>query len=595
MKSGCMIITAGLNTGHRVSKNVGFMPIHNSEIADKFNLIADLLEILGDNPFRIRAYRTAARTVGSFSRNISDMIAANEDLTEFPGIGKDLAGKIKEIVETGTLALFEKLNKQLPPQLIKLMNISGLGPKKVARLYKELGIATLEQLKKAIETEKIYELEGFGEKTVQNLFAEIERLQQQGAQRIKLSVAQQYADSLLEYLKKVKGVKDISTAGSYRRRRETVMDLDILVTCRDSSAVMDHFTKYDEVQKIVSKGKTRSTVLLRSNLQVDVRAVPEESFGAALQYFTGSKEHNIEIRKIAIKKKYKVNEYGVFLGEKQVAGKNEEEVYEKLGLPYIEPELRENRGEIEAAQKNKLPGLITIDDIKGDLHVHSNYTDGHNTIKEMAEAAKKLGYSYLAVTDHSQHVTVAGGMKPADVKRQIKEINKIKINGITILKGAEVDILEDGTLDLPEEILKELDIRNCSVHYKFNLSKEKQTERIIRAMDNPYFNILAHPTGRLINERRPYEIDLEKIMKAAAQKNCILELNAHPDRLDLNDIYCKMAKDMGVKIVISTDSHRTDDLNFMQFGIGQARRGWLEPADVINTLSLTALKKILKK
>lgn len=554
-----------------------------------------MLEILGENPFRIRAYRNGARTVESITRNVSDMVANNEDLTEFPGIGKDMAGKIKEIVETGTFEMLEELKTHLPPELIKLMNISGLGPKKVAKLYKELNITNIGQLKDAINTGKIKEIEGFGDKTINNIVEEISRLEQKESQRIMLSTAKQYADSIIEYLKKAEGIKNVCVAGSVRRQRETIMDIDILVTCDNAKTVMEHFVRYDEVVKILSKGPTKSTVLLRSNLQVDVRAVPQESFGAALQYFTGSKEHSIALRKIAMKKKYKVNEYGVFRGEKQIAGKTEEEVYEKLGLPFIEPELRENRGEIEAALEGKLPKLITYKDIKGDLHMHTNYTDGHASISKMAQAAKQMGYKYIAITDHSQHVTVAGGMKPEIVRKQIKEIEGIDIKGLSILKGAEIDILEDGTLDLPDEILKELDVRVCSVHYKFNLSKDKQTERIIRAMDNPYFNILAHPTGRLINKRQPYDIDIEKIMKAAKERNCVLELNSFPDRLDLNDIYCKMAKEIGVKIVISTDSHRPGDMEFIHFGIAQARRGWLEPADVINTLPLISLKKIFKK
>jgi DNA polymerase (family 10) len=571
------------------------MPIHNSDIAEILNQVADLLEILGENPFRIRAYRNGSRTVGSFTRNASDMIANNEDLTQFPGIGKDMAGKIKQIVETGTFEMLENLKKHLPPELIKLMNISGLGPKKVAKLYKELNITNLDQLKAAIESQKILEVEGFGEKTIKNILEDIKRLEQKESHRTMISVVQEYANSIVEYLKKAEGIMEVSVAGSVRRQRETIMDLDILVTCKDALKVMDHFVKYDEVVKVLSKGLTKSTVLLRTNLQVDVRAVPQESYGAALQYFTGSKEHSIALRKIAMKKKYKVNEYGVFSGKKRIAGKTEEEVYNKLGLPYIEPELRENRGEIEAAFNGTLPKLITLNDIKGDLHMHTDYTDGHASITKMAQTAQQLGYKYIAITDHTQHVTIAGGLPPSELKKQIKEIASTEIKGISILKGSEIDILEDGSLDLPNDILKELDIRVCSVHSKFNLPKEKQTERIIKAMDNPYFNILAHPTGRLINKREPYEVDIEKIMNAAKERNCILELNSFPDRLDLNDIYCKMAKEMGVKIVISTDAHRPGDLEFMRFGIGQARRGWLEPSDVINTFSLSALKKILKR
>lgn len=571
------------------------MPIHNIDIADIFNQIADLLEILGENPFRIRAYRNASRTVSSFSKNISDMISANEDLTQFPNIGKDLAGKIKEIVETGTLQFLENVKKRLPAELIKLMNIPGLGPKKVAKLYKQLGVTSIDQLKASIESKKLFELEGFGEKTARNILEEIDRLQQKESERFMISIAQQYADSIVDYLKKAPGIKDVSIAGSLRRRRETVRDIDILVTCENSAKVMDHFVNYDEIQKVLSKGKTKSTILLRSNLQVDVRAVLHTCFGSALLYFTGSKEHNIELRKIAIKKKYKLNEYGVFKDDEQIAGKNEEDVYKSLGLPYIPPELRENRGEIEAAQNNSLPNLIAVEDIKGDLHTHTNYTDGQSSIDQMVRAAKKLGYSYIAITDHTQRTAVAGGLKPHELKRQLSEINKISIKGIAILKGSEIDILEDGSLDLPDDLLKQLDIRVCSIHHNFNFSKQKQTERIIRAMDNPYFNILAHPTGRIINKRDPYDIDIEKIMLAAKERNCAIELNSYPDRLDLSDIFCKMAKDIGVKIAINTDAHNTGHLNYIRFGIGQARRGWLEPADVINTLPLTKLKKLLNR
>jgi DNA polymerase (family 10) len=573
------------------------MPIHNSDIADVFNETADLLEIQGGNSFRIRAYRNAARTMQSLSKSVVELISHDGDLTGYPGIGKDLAGKIQEIVETGSFSLLEDLKKQVPQELSQLMKISGLGAKRVAKVYKELEISTPEQLKEAINSGRVRELEGFGKKTEQNILEEIERLEKEQTKRKKLTVAEEIAEPLMKYLKKADGIKDICIAGSYRRRKETVKDLDILVTCKRGSNIMDHFTGYEDVQKVVSKGKTRSTVLLRSNFQVDLRVVQQLSYGAALVYFTGSKEHNIAIRKIGIKKNYKLNEYGVFKGKKRVAGKTESEVYKKLSLSYIEPELRENRGEVEAAQKGKLPKLITLEDIKGDLHVHSKYTDGHNTIEEMALAAKKTGYKYIAITDHSQHVTVAGGLKARDLRKQLEEIDKIneKLKGITILKGTEVDILEDGSLDLPEEIIKELDLRVCSVHYKFNLSGKKQTERIIKAMDNPYFNILAHPTGRLINERDPYEMDMEQIIKAAKEKQCLLEINAHPDRLDLNDIYCKMAKDAGVKVAISTDAHQTEHLNYMRFGIGQARRGWMESEDVVNTKSVKQLKKLLSR
>jgi len=573
------------------------MPLHNSDIADKLNQTADLLEIQGDNPFRIRAYRNAARTVLSLSQPVAELIDQDGDLTRYPGIGKDLGGKIRQLVQTGRLDVLAELEKQIPGELSQLMDIAGLGAKRVARIFHELQISNLDQLKAAAMSGRLRDLEGFGEKTEQKLLEDIARLQQEKNQRTPLAVAEEIAHALVEHLKTGRGIKQIDVAGSYRRRKETVKDLDILVTCKSGSNVMDRFTQYEDVQKIVSQGTTRSTVLLRSDFQVDLRVVPQVCYGAALNYFTGSKEHNIAIRKMAVQRKFKLNEYGIFEGDTRIGGKTEAEVYRALDLPYIEPELREDRGEIQAAQAGGLPHLIERKHIRGDLHAHTKYTDGRHSIEEMARAARDLGYEYLAITDHSQHVTVAGGLKPRDVKKQLKEIDRVNetLEGITLLKGTEVDILEDGRLDLPDALLGELDLRVCSVHYKFNLSQQKQTERIIRAMDNPHFNILAHPSGRLINERDPYDVDMERIIKAARERGCLLELNAHPDRLDLNDIYCKLAKDVGAKVVISTDAHQLGHLHYMRFGIGQARRGWLEPQDVANTRTLKQLRKILQR
>ncbi len=574
------------------------MPIHNKDIADVFEQVADLLEIKGENQFRVRAYRNAARTVGDLSQNAADLIEQDKDLTEYPGIGKDLAGKIEQVIKTGKLELLDQLREELPGELSELMNISGVGPKRIAKIYKELDLSSLDELLKAAKEGKIRELSGFGRKTEENIIEEIERLTQEQSRRLKLAEAEQFTEPLVDYLKKSKEIKDIAAAGSYRRRKDTVGDLDVLVTCKEGSKVMDRFVNYEDVEKVVSKGKTRSTVLLRSGFQVDLRVVPQVGYGAALMYFTGSKDHNIAVRKIAVSKNYKLNEYGLFKGEKRVAGKTENQVYEKLGLSFIEPELRENRGEIEAVRDGKgLPDLLTLDDIRGDLHAHSKYTDGHHTIEEMAEAAKDRGYDYIAITDHTKRLSVTGGLNVKDLKKQMKEIDKVndKIKKINVLTGSEVDIMEDGSLDLPDSILKELDVVVCSVHYKFNLSREKQTDRIIKAMDNPHFNILAHPSGRLINEREPYQVDMEKIVKAAEGRGCFLELNCHPDRLDLDDIHCRMAKDNGVKVVLSTDAHSKDGLDYMRFGIGQARRGWLEADDVLNTRSLKKLKHALKR
>jgi DNA polymerase (family 10) len=518
-------------------------------------------------------------------------------LAELPGVGKDLAGKIEEIIETGTLSLLTELQGEMPVGLIDLMKVPGLGPKRVAALYKELGVATLGDLKRAAEQGRIHAIEGFGEKTEQRIREEAAKLQQRQSKRVSLVVAEQVAGPLVEYLKQTQGVNDVVIAGSYRRQRETVADLDILATCKKNSRIMDRFVGYEDVQRVVSKGDTRSTVFLRSDFQVDLRVVPQVSYGAALMYFTGSKEHNIAIRKIGLAKKLKINEYGAFQGEKRVAGRTEDEMYAKVGLPFIEPELREDRGEIEAARKGRLPKLLELQDIRGDLHVHTNRTDGHDTIEELVEAARKRGYDYIAITDHSKHVTVAHGLKPDQVREQVREIDRIneKLKGFTVLRATEVDILKDGSLDFPDEVLHELDLTVCSVHYKFDLSLKQQTDRILKAMENPHFKILAHPTGRLIGRREPYQVDMEEVMKAAKQNGCVLEVNAHPERLDLNDIHCKMAKDMGVKVVLSTDTHRLGDLDYMRFGVGQARRGWLEPDDVINTNGVKELRKLLRR
>jgi len=572
------------------------MPVVNSDIARIFNQMADLLEIKSANPFRVRAYRNAARTISSLGKGVSEMVEKGEDLSALPGIGKDLARKIKEIVETGSLAQLGEVEEETPAELSKLMKVPGLGPKRVGVLYKELGVSTLHELERLAKEKKIRELNGFGKKTEATILESVQEVSEH-EKRIKLSEAEETADALLNYLGKVEGIKEMTVAGSYRRRKETVGDLDILVACRKDSKVMETFVNYDDVDKVVSEGETRSSIILRSGLQIDLRKVPEVSYGAALHYFTGSKAHNIAVRKLGVKKKLKINEYGVFRGKKRIAGKKEEEVFKAVDLPYVEPELREDQGELEAAKKWQLPSLVTIDHILGDLHAHTKETDGHETLRKMAEAAKERGYEYLAITDHSKRVSMAHGLDSKRLKRQIKAIERLnaKLDHFVILKGIEVDILDDGSLDLPDEVLDELDLVVCSVHYNRNLSKEEQTNRIIKAMDNPRFNILAHPTGRLINERAPYELDLERIMEKAKETGCFLEVNGHPERLDLDDRYCRMAKEAGVKIVISTDAHRTADLDLMRFGVYQARRGWIEPDDVVNTNHVEELKKLMKR
>lgn len=572
------------------------MPIKNNDIAKIFEKIADLLEIEGENRFRVRAYRNAAATIDNLSQNIADMVERNEDLTKLPGIGNDLAGKIRGIAEHETPELLKRLEAKFPPEFTNLLKVQGLGPKKIKKLYDELNIKNIDELSQAASNKKIRNLPEFSIKTEEHILEEIKKIKGEYT-RLKLSTADQYALPIVEYLKKDKNIQNIEIAGSYRRRQETIGDIDILVTCDKCSEIMNKFINYEDIQQVLSKGETRSSVVLKSNIQVDLRVVPQKSYGASLHYFTGSKSHNIVIRKIAKEKNWKVNEYGLFDGEKFIAGETEEEIYKKLGLAYIEPELRENRGEIEASKKGTLPKLITVNDIKGDLHIHTNASDGINSLEEMVEAAREKGYKYIANTEHSKHVSVARGLDSERLMNQIKNVDKLneKLNDFTILKGVELDILEDGSLDLPDEVIKELDIVVCSIHYKFNLSREKQTERILRAMDNPYFNILAHPTGRLINERAPYDIDIERVMKKAKENNCIFELNSYPTRLDLNDIYCKMAKDKGIKIAISTDSHRISGYDNIRYGIGQARRGWLEAKDVINTRNIDELKKILKQ
>ncbi len=572
------------------------MGLHNIDIAANFTRLADLLEIQGANPFRIRAYRNAARTVEGLPQSVASLLAKGQDLSQLPGVGKDLAGKIQEMVETGHLRLLEEVQGQVPPGLVELLELPGLGPKRVKFLYEHLGVHNLKDLEHAVRTGKVSRLQGFGLKTEKHLREELGRRATR-EHRIRLASAEHIAEPFLQYLRATPGVTSTVIAGSYRRRKETVGDIDILVAGQANSPVMERFVSYEEIDRTVAKGKRKSTVMLNSGVQVDLRVVPEHSFGAALQYFTGSKAHNIAVRTRAVKQGLKVNEYGVFRGETRLAGRTEEEVYRAVGLPYIEPELRENWGEVEAAQQGRLPKLITLEDLRGDLHVHSKASDGNAPIEVLAQAARDRGYEYLAITDHTKHVTIAHGLDEKRFARQIDEIDRVNatLKGITILKSAEVDILDNGALDLSNEILKKLDLTVCSIHYKFTLPRAKQTERVIRAMDNPYFTIFAHPSGRMIPNREPYEIDMERLMAAALERGCFFEVNAQPVRLDLTDVQCKMAKDMGVKVVISTDAHRVIDFDLIRFGVGQARRGWLEPEDVLNTQPWPQLKKLFKR
>lgn len=574
------------------------MAVRNGEVAEIFNRLADLLDIEGANAFRVRAYRNAATVLHNLPRSAADMLERDEDLTKLPGIGKDLAMKIREVVETGTLVLLRELERRTPPGLRRMMHIPGLGPKKVLLLYECLGVDSVEALERAARTGRVREVPGFGEKTEKRILEEIERRREEGDEgRAGLVTAEEIVQPLLSYLKQIPGVRDAVAAGSFRRRQETVGDLDILVTCRRRCEVMERFVEYEAIERVISRGETRSTVVFRSGLQVDLRLIPATSYGAALHYFTGSRAHSIALRKMAQKNHLKINEYGVFRKGKRVAGRTEEEIYAQFGLPYIEPELREDRGELAAAAEGRLPRLVRVEDIRGDLHSHTRATDGRTSLQEMALAARERGYEYIAITDHTQNVAIAHGQDASRLAQQIAEIDRLneKLEGIVILKAAEVDILEDGSLDLPDEILKELDLTVCSIHSRFHLPREKQTERIIRAMDSPYFNILAHPTGRLIHGRPPYGLHMERLMEAAVQRGCFMELNAQPDRLDLNDVHCRMARDLGLKIAVSSDAHAGKDLDFMRFGIGQARRGWLEARDVLNTRSWEVLRNLLKR
>jgi DNA polymerase (family 10) len=572
------------------------MPVHNADIAKIFEEIAEILQIEGANPFRIRAYRNAAREVQTLGQELKTLVEKGEDLTLLPGIGKDLAAKIEEIVDTGECSSLQKLRKSLPPGLTDLLQIPGIGPRKVHALYHELDIHTPEQLLRAAKDGRLQTLHGFGEKTSQAIIKNIEAHIQQ-KHRMKLAVAAQYADALAAYLGKQKGVEQVIVAGSYRRCRETVGDIDILVCAENGKSVVNAFVDYDEVADVQTSGSQRSTVILKNGLQVDLRVIPGKSFGAALHYFTGSKSHNIEIRRRAQQRGLKVNEYGVFKGDKQIAGKTEDSVYKAIGLPWIPPELRENQGEIAAAEKNQLPHLIELKNLRGDLHAHTRATDGHHSLQEMAAAAKQAGLTYLAITEHSKHLGIAHGLTAERLLQQVDEIDALneKLDGITLLKGIEVDILEDGSLDLPDTVLARLDLVIGAVHSNFTLSREQQTQRIIRAMQRPCFSILAHPTGRLLEQRDAYDVDMDRVIKAARQRGCYLELNAHPERLDLYDIHCRMAKAEGVLVSINSDAHSTSDFHNLKYGIGQARRGWLEKADVLNTRSLAQLRKLLGK
>ncbi len=571
--------------------------MENKGIADIFTAIADILDIEGENPFRVRSYRNAARTIEDLSQSLESMVKTGMDLEEIPGIGKSIREKIEEIISTGKCHFLEELRVQVPAGLTEFLKLEGLGPKKVKVLYDQLGIDSVDRLEKAAQAGRLRNLAGMGLKTEEKILKSIEKYRA-GVGRFKLSVGFIYAQALLEYLKEVPGVRRLDPAGSFRRRKETIGDLDILAICARGCQIMDRLAKYGEVAEIIAKGETKSSVRLQCGLQVDVRVLDEESYGAALHYFTGSKAHNVAIRDRAKELGLKISEYGVFRSQddKRISGAKEEDIFKAVGLPLIPPELREDRGEIQAAEQGMLPRLIELSDIRGDLQMHTTATDGKNSIAEMAQKAKEMGYAYIAITDHSKAVRVAGGLDEKGLARHLKEIDKVdaQVSGFRLLKGVEVDILQDGSLDLQDDILKECDVVLASVHSRFNMEEKEMTQRIVKALKNPNVNILAHPTGRLILEREAYKVNLKEVFQAALDYGVVLEINAYPDRLDLRDVDARMAKEMGAKLAISTDAHSAAQLAMMKFGVFTARRGWIEAKDVINTLPLEKLMKILR-
>ena len=573
--------------------------MQNPDIARLFDEVADLLEIQDANPFRVRAYRNAARTIRDFPEPIADLVrAGTKDLTDIAGIGDDLAEKITAIVTTGELPLRKQLASKLPAGLLDLLRIPSLGPKRVKLLYKKLKVKSAADLAKALEAGRIQKLKGFGPKMEEKIRAGLGQVHV-GERRLLLNEAETQATAVLGYLRAGGGIRQIEVAGSYRRRRETIGDLDIVVTSEegDSVAAMDRFVKYGDVAEVISKGETRATVKLRGGLQVDLRAVEPDAYGAALLYFTGSKAHNIELRKIAQEKSCKLNEYGLFKGTRRAAGKTEEEIYAKLGLDWIPPELREARGEIALAREHRLPKLVELDDIRGDLQMHTSATDGKGTIEDMAHAARTLGYQYIAITDHSKRVTMALGLDAKRLREQWKVIDawNSSSRGFTILKSIELDILENGELDLPDDVLAEADYVVATIHYGINQSEKELTRRLVGAAAHPWVDTIGHPTGRLVGKREPYAFDFEALCRACAATGCLLELNGHPERMDLPDTLAAAGKQHGVRFVLSTDSHQPGNLPFMKYAVYLARRAGLEAGDILNTRPLAEFRKGLKR
>jgi len=585
----------------------------NTQIADIFDEIADLLEFTGANPFRVRAYRNGARTI----RDLPDSVAAildddNRELTDFAGIGKDLAEKCAVLVATGELEMLDELREEVPASVLTMIKIPGVGPKKAAALHKELGISTLEELRAACQDQRVRELKGFGAKTEEAILKGID-LAARADDRILWAKADDVAQALLAHMRQCAAVEQIEVAGSYRRGKETVGDLDLLVVADDVAAVMDRFGEFDGADEVIARGETKMAIRLSTGLQIDLRVAPAGSFGAALQYFTGSKEHNVVLRGRARQRGLKINEWGVFRVQKgdddatdasgpdsphYVAGRTEQDVYATLDLPVFPPELREARREFDWADAGELPKLIEVEDLRGDLHMHTTATDGKATLEEMVAAARELGHEYIAITDHSQRVSMARGLDPERLLAQWREIDELndRLEGeIVVLKGIECDILEQGGMDLPDDVLAQADWVIASVHYGQRQSRQQITQRVLGAIENPHVAIIAHPTGRLLGRREPYEIDLDQVMAAAAEHGKLLELNSNPLRLDLNDTHCAAAKERGVPIVISTDAHSTEQLNLLRYGVKQARRAGLGAADVANTRAWKQLKEMVGK
>ncbi len=571
----------------------------NLELAKIFNEIADILEIQ-DIQWKPQAYRKAASSIASLSIDIEKIYKKSglKGLDSIPGVGKHLALKIEEYLKTGKIKAYKQLKKKVPIDLAELTHIEFLGPKKAKRLYKELKIKNIKDLEKAAKAGKIAKLSGFGEKSQQDILEGL-GMYKLGKKRALLNIALPIAKEIIQSLNKLKEVKSAEYVGSLRRMKETVRDIDILVISNKPKKVIQTFTSLDNVKKVLAKGPTKASVVLKNNMHSDLRVLKPEEKGAGLLYFIGSKEHNIALRKIAIEKGYKLSEYGLFSRNtgKRIPGTSEKDIYKALSLKYIPPELRENQGEIEAAKKGKIPTLISIKDIKGDFHVHSKWSDGSDSIKDLATTAKKLGYQYLCISDHSKSEKIANGLSESNLLKQIKLIKKLNKNfrGFKLLAGSEVDILADGSLDYPEKILKQLDIVIGSIHSRFKSSKQEMTKRICTALENKHLNILGHPTGRLINQRKPYNLDLDQVFKVALENKKHLELNAFPNRLDLSDTNLKEAIELGLKISIGTDAHSKDQMNYMKFGVATARRGWCQKNHILNTFTLKQLPKYFKK